>query len=160
MLNLSYKKFSAKKNAFFKNFETSINFALLEYHCLHMFIWSYRIRCWNSCPIPQGIQMEICPWLFGIFDRFFESWLDCPRCVGQWSCRAPWLWEICHWKHLSIWSDFVYWESFHSLDIRCVNFSIVKQLAICKQWYSNNAKFMSVLRKNLKNSLLMSNKYL
>ena len=38
MLNLSYKKFSAKKKRIFQNFETSINFALFEYRCLHMVI--------------------------------------------------------------------------------------------------------------------------
>ena len=37
MLNLSYKKFSAKK-CIFQNFETNINFTLLEYHCLHLTI--------------------------------------------------------------------------------------------------------------------------
>ena len=37
MLILSYEKFSAK-NAFFQNFETDINFALLEYHYLHLTI--------------------------------------------------------------------------------------------------------------------------
>ena len=37
MLNLSYKKFSAKKRIF-QNFETSISFALFEYRCLHMVI--------------------------------------------------------------------------------------------------------------------------
>ena len=33
--------------------------------------------------MPQVIQMEICPWLFNTFDRFFESWLDCHIWVGQ-----------------------------------------------------------------------------
>ena len=36
---------------------------------------------------------------------------------------------------------------FCSLDIHRVNFFAVKQLAICKQRYSNNAKFMLVMKE-------------
>ena len=52
-------------------------------HCHKVFVWSYKIHCWNSCPIPQVIQMESWPWLFGIFKRFLEPWLDCPRSAGH-----------------------------------------------------------------------------
>ena len=46
-VDLSYKKFSAKKRIF-QNFETNINFALLEYHCLHLiFAWQQRIYTAN-----------------------------------------------------------------------------------------------------------------
>ena len=48
-----------------------------------MFIWSCKIRCWNSCPMPQVIQMEICPWLFGTFEKLLESWLDFPITAGH-----------------------------------------------------------------------------
>ena len=109
------------------------------------FAWLYVICCWNSCLMPQVIQTEVWPWLFGIFERFLESWLDYPISAGYRSMPLDYEGRVIG-NVFSVWGDSVHWEDFHSLNIRRVNFSVVEQTVICKQWYFRNAKLMIVLK--------------
>ena len=83
--------------------------------------------------------MEICPWLFGIFERFSESWLDCPR-WWKMIMYAPWSEVFFHLRWTFSLRKFLFTRYSH------VNFSVVEQITMWKQRYSNNAKFMLVLK--------------
>ena len=91
--------------------------------------------------MPQVIQMEICPWLFGTFGETAPGVLDtmsCPLAYGRpvyWKC-PPFV---------------VIMESFHSSNFCHENFYVVKQIVTSKQWYLKNAKPMFSCLKHVSN---------
>ena len=96
------------------------------------------IRFWNACVMPQATQMEICHWLFGPFGETSPSVFRhhvMPLTDGRPVIGSVFPTEVT----LSI-------EDVCSLNIHCADFSVVKQLVICKQCHLKNAKLMSVLK--------------
>ena len=118
--------------------------------------WDWRFKCpkwWWGRLAPGWSAVERflkiltgLPQVYWTLKDLLKSWLDCPRFTGQYHIKSPFVDGIFFAMGVSSplkW--FLFTErAFVPLNIHCVNFFAVKQIATCKQRYSNNAKFMLV----------------
>ena len=118
--------------------ELSLSVVFVLPHYQKMFIWSYMIRCWNSCPIPPSDSdgdLPLAIWHFWETPRIL---IGLPH-ISRTPCHAPWLEVFFYFRWSFSLRRFLFTE--YSLWISLP----FEQIIMCKQCHLKNAKLMSVL---------------